>query len=183
MPGMLLHEGDRFLDGLHGEGVDLDRIQDAAVVAAGEAPGLDPGIWKGPLTSRRVSRSLRLRARKGVNDSEVARKTMASDPSPGKGCSSKPSPREKRRSSSNSSASARRLVQPPHVHACGRALANQVMGSARAGVRLQGELLRLPPGQDLDLRYEPIRSAGCRRPCWRKPQSFSTPYPARTDHA
>ena len=49
MPGMLLHKGDRFLHGLHEEGVDLDPIQDAAPIAAGEAPGLNPGIWKVPL--------------------------------------------------------------------------------------------------------------------------------------
>jgi len=48
MPGMLLHEGNRFLHGLHGEGVDLDPIQDAALIAAGEAAGLDPGIGKVP---------------------------------------------------------------------------------------------------------------------------------------
>jgi hypothetical protein len=41
---MLLHKGARFLHGLHGEGVDLDPIQDAAFVAAGEAPGMDPAI-------------------------------------------------------------------------------------------------------------------------------------------
>jgi hypothetical protein len=46
MPGMLLHKGDRFLH--HGEGVDLDPIQDAAHVAVGEASGLDPGIGKVP---------------------------------------------------------------------------------------------------------------------------------------
>ena len=45
---MLLHKGNRFLHGLHREGVDLDPIQDAALVAAGEAPGLDPGIGKVP---------------------------------------------------------------------------------------------------------------------------------------
>lgn len=49
------------------------------------------------LTSRRVSRSWRLRARNGANDSEAARKSRSSEPGPGKGCSSKPSPREKRR--------------------------------------------------------------------------------------
>ena len=46
---MLLHKGNRFLHGLHREGVDLDPIQDAALVAAGEAPRLDPGIGKVPL--------------------------------------------------------------------------------------------------------------------------------------
>ena len=49
MPGMLLHKGDRFRHGLHRGGVDLDPIQDAALVAAGEAPGLDPGVRKVPL--------------------------------------------------------------------------------------------------------------------------------------
>ena len=49
MPRMLLHKGDRFRHGLHGGGVDLDPIQDAALVAAGEAPGLDPGVRKVPL--------------------------------------------------------------------------------------------------------------------------------------
>ena len=48
MPGMLLHKGNRFLQGLHREGVDLDPIQDAILVAAGEAPGLDPGVGKVP---------------------------------------------------------------------------------------------------------------------------------------
>jgi len=80
MPGMLLHKGDCFLHRLHGEGVDLDPIQDAALVAAGDAPGLDSGIGKVPLTTRRVSRSRRRRARKGANDSEAARKSMASEP-------------------------------------------------------------------------------------------------------
>jgi len=28
------------------KGVDLDPIQDAALIAAGEAPGLDPGVGK-----------------------------------------------------------------------------------------------------------------------------------------
>ena len=31
------------------KGVDLDPIQDAALIAAGEAPGLDPGVGKVPL--------------------------------------------------------------------------------------------------------------------------------------
>ena len=48
MPGMLLHKSNRFLHGLHGEGVDLNPIQDAALIAAGEAPGLAPGIGKVP---------------------------------------------------------------------------------------------------------------------------------------
>jgi len=97
-------------------GVDLDPIQDATLVAAGEAPGLDPGIGKKcrsrswpkrivppkvgtvfpwwSATSRRLSRSRRRRLRNGANDSEAAWKSMASELSPGKGCSSKPSPRE-----------------------------------------------------------------------------------------
>jgi hypothetical protein len=45
---MLLHKGNRFFHGLHGEGVDLNPIQNAALIAAGEAPGLDPGIGKVP---------------------------------------------------------------------------------------------------------------------------------------
>jgi hypothetical protein len=42
----------------------------------------------------------------------------------------------------------------PPIHACGRALANQVMGTSRAGVYLQRQNLPLPPGQVLDLPHE-----------------------------
>ena len=44
MSEMLLHKAARYLHGLHREGVDLDPIQDAALVAAGETPGQDPAI-------------------------------------------------------------------------------------------------------------------------------------------
>ena len=131
--GVLLDEGDRLLDGAHGKGADLGAIDDAALVGACEPAGLDPGVREVALaippnrimpptvgtlrpwwsvTSRRVSRSRRASFRKAANDSEAARKSRASESSPGMGCSSKPSPRAKRRSSSISSASARRLVEP-----------------------------------------------------------------------
>ena len=42
----------------------------------------------------------------------------------------------------------------PHINACGRTLANQEMGAARAGVHTQGQHLRLPPGQDFELRHK-----------------------------
>ncbi len=42
--GVLLDEGDRLLDGAHGEGADLGAVEDAALVSAVEAAGLDPGV-------------------------------------------------------------------------------------------------------------------------------------------
>ena len=42
--GVLLDEGDRLLDGAHGQGADLGAIDDAALVGALEAAGLDPGV-------------------------------------------------------------------------------------------------------------------------------------------
>ena len=133
---MHLHEGDRLLHGLHGEGVDLDPIQDAALAAAGTAPGLDPGIGimprvvvaeedhaahgrhRLPLVVAHAPQGLqiaaaecaerceRLGSRSDVDDFRAA---------PSKGCSSTPSPKEYRRSSSISSASARRLVEPTRL--------------------------------------------------------------------
>ena len=47
--GVLLDERDRLLDGAHGKARDLDAIDDAALVGALEAPGLDPGIREVPL--------------------------------------------------------------------------------------------------------------------------------------
>lgn len=93
---------------------------------------LDPGVREVPLavpaeeehpcdggyllpwwavTRRRVSRSARWSLRTGANDSEATRKSRASESSSG-GCSSKASPLAKRPSSSTSSRSARRLVEP-----------------------------------------------------------------------
>ena len=43
----------------------------------------------------------------------------------------------------------------PRIHACGRALADQVLGAARAGVHMQRQHLGLQPGRDLDLRHQP----------------------------
>ena len=43
----------------------------------------------------------------------------------------------------------------PHIDACGGPLVDQVMGPASAGMNIQRQHLRLPPGKGLDLRNEP----------------------------
>ena len=64
------------------------------------------------IISRSVSRSTRLSLRTDANDSEAARKSSASESHSGIACSSRVSARAKRRSSSITSQSARRLVEP-----------------------------------------------------------------------
>jgi len=117
MEGMLGDARDRLLDRLHRVGSDLGTIHDPAPVPAHEAPRLDPGVrevlgavpseqqeaadggdgaplWSVSIRSVRGSRRASLRT--PAKDSEAARKSSASESSPGIGCSSKLSPRVKR---------------------------------------------------------------------------------------
>ena len=131
---MLLPEGDRFPHRLHGEGVDLDPINNATLAGAGKAPGLDLGVQDvppvlapvpeedpvahgghgPPLVHSHEPQGLQIAAAEasaeGANDSVAAWKWRSAELKPGRGGSSKPSQQGKRPSSSISSASARRLV-------------------------------------------------------------------------
>jgi hypothetical protein len=88
--------------------LDLEAVEDLAIVESIETPGLNPRIGK-------VVRTVSPEQQDPTNrrkDSEAARKSRASESRSTIGCSSYVSPRAERRSSCNISASARRLVEP-----------------------------------------------------------------------
>jgi hypothetical protein len=62
VPGMLLYESDGLLHAMHGNGPDLDAIEDAGLVAPRETSGLDPGVREVLLAGRRFLRFARTRS-------------------------------------------------------------------------------------------------------------------------
>lgn len=130
---VFIDEGNRIFDGSCQMCVNLCTVCDSTLVDAIESSGLDPGVGKVHLTvlaeekhaanGRHAptlvvchqSQRLQIGPPKTPNRCErpeAALKSNASEFNSGIGCSSYASPRAKRRSSSISSRSARRLVEP-----------------------------------------------------------------------
>ena len=172
--GVLLDEGDRLLDGAHGQGADLGAIDDAALVGAVEAAGLDPGVREVPLAVlaeedhaahgrnlaalmvREESQRFQVPARERPEGSKrlgSGSEVEGFRVEPGHGLLVEAfAAREASELLDQLGVGATVGRAHPDVHAAGGSLPREMVRSGRARMHLHREHLRPPPGEDLDLR-------------------------------